>query len=103
MFKALLDPAEPKAGRANFRLGSFTTISVFMFWLFCPLWVNRALAIQRPGRPLSVVAPISDKMVRRGERSEVPQADIQPSFTKLYTLGGHSGPLLSPRAIWTIR
>ena len=60
MFKALLDPAEPKAGRANFRLGSFTTVSVFMFWLFCPLGVNRCGAIQPPGRPLSVVSQIAD-------------------------------------------
>jgi hypothetical protein len=43
-----------------------------------PLRVNRCLSIQRPGRLLSVVAPIGDKMVRRGECSDVPLATNAP-------------------------
>jgi hypothetical protein len=41
----------------------------------CRSWVNRCASIQFLGEPLSVVAPIGDKMVRRGECSDVPKAD----------------------------
>jgi hypothetical protein len=40
----------------------------------CRLWVIHALATVAQNTLLSAVAPISDKMVRRGERSHVPIA-----------------------------
>jgi len=60
MSKVLLDRAEPKVGRANFRLRSFATVSVFMFWLFCSLWVISGQTFPSKNRPLSAVAPIAD-------------------------------------------
>jgi hypothetical protein len=41
------------------------------------LWVNRCVSIEALRQPLSVVGPIGDKIVRRGERSDVPIATIQ--------------------------
>ena len=40
-------------------------------------WVKRCVADQGRRSYLSVVGPIGDKMVRRGECSEVPKADIR--------------------------
>jgi len=37
----------------------------------------RCVAFDFSARSMSVVSPIATKMVRRGERSEVPQADVQ--------------------------
>jgi hypothetical protein len=42
------------------------------------IWVNRCVSIEALRQPLSVVGPIGDKIVRRGERSDVPIATNAP-------------------------
>jgi hypothetical protein len=49
-------------------------------------WVNRCVSIKPPDRPLFVVAPIGDKMVRRGECSDVPKADSCGAANRIFLM-----------------
>ena len=75
-----------------------TILSKFLGPLFRPRWVNRCVSIKPPDRPLSVVAPIGDKIsalwTYQGKLALLRNRGVQPC--KMMPIPGYrspSGPL----------